>query len=238
MPPDDPRPAPPAPGSGTILVVDDEFSIRQALRVALEHAGHRVVEAADGELALAQIATAQPRLILLDIDMPRRDGWSTLAELRRRGFTQPVLLLTCLGDQDSRIRGLDTGADDYLGKPFGVPELLARVRALLRRTAPPAVRLGATTVDLAGMSAVRAGHPVRLSRTDFALLALLHAHAGQPVPRQLILERIWQAAAGSSHALDTHIYRLRRKLGDDSAAPRWLCSVAGVGYALRADPPA
>ena len=107
------------------------------------------------------------------------------------------------------------------------------MRALLRRTSPPALHLGATTVDLAGMSAARDGQPVRLSRTDFALLALLHAHAGNPVPRQLILDRIWQGAAGSSHALDTHIYRLRRKLGDNPDAPRWLCNVPGVGYALR-----
>ena len=195
-----------------------------------------MAECADGAAALDWLRGHLAHVVLLDVDMPGVDGWHTLAELRRRGFTQPVLMVTHVDDPDSRIKGLDTGADDYIGKPCSVPELLARVRAVLRRAPPrPAsalLRLGPNHIDLAAFRAERDGRPLRLSRTDYALLALLHAHAGRPVARELVLQRIWAGASGSSHALDTHVWRLRRKLADAADPPRWLRSVPGVGYSL------
>jgi DNA-binding response OmpR family regulator len=224
------------PSSPPILIVDDEPSVRDVFAVALAGAGYAVATCPDGQAALDYLRDRSVRLVLLDVDMPVLDGWATLAALRRQGFRPPVIVVSHICDPASRIRGLDTGADDYLGKPCGVPELLARVRAVLRRSEPtapaPLLTVGDVTIDLAGHSATRAGVPVRLSRTDFALLSLLHEHAGAPVPRALILQRVWGGASGSSHALDTHIWRLRRKLGDDSPEPRCLRNVPGIGYAL------
>ena len=226
-----------------ILIVDDEPAIREVFAVALAGAGYAVATCPDGQAALDYLRDRPVRLVLLDVDMPVLDGWATLAALRRLGFRPPVIVVSHIHDPDSRIRGLDTGADDYLGKPCAVPELLARVRAVLRRAEPaapaPLLQLGDVVIDLAAHTATRAGVPVRLSRTDFALLSLLHEHAGTPVPRALILQRVWDGASGSSHALDTHIWRLRRKLGDDATNPRWLRNVPALGYVLHpADRPA
>jgi DNA-binding response OmpR family regulator len=223
--------------TATIWVVDDEPGVRAAFSAALVAAGYRVVESVDGLEALGRLREGLPALIVLDVDMPRLDGRKTLQELRRRGVDTPVLMITHVNDVDSRIQGLESGADDYIGKPCTAPELLARVRALLRRAPRAAeadivLRLGDVVVNLGARTATRHGAAVRLTRTDFALLELLYCRGGAPVPREEILAKIWQGKSGASHALDTQLWRLRRKLaGADGEAP-WLRNVLGVGYAL------
>lgn len=220
-----------------ILLVDDDPSIRRVFRTVLETAGFSVDECDDGTHALARAADVPPALIVLDVEMPRMDGWRTLGELRRRGHRQPVLMLTHLDDVDSRVRGLEAGADDYVGKPCTAQELLARVRALLRRPPLPEtgrlLHLGGVEVDLREKRARRGGEAVRLTRTDYALLELLQGRQGAPVSREEIIARIWAGKSGASHALDTQLWRLRKKLGDPGDETGWIRNVSGVGYALR-----
>ncbi|HWA26905.1 MAG TPA: response regulator transcription factor [Lacunisphaera sp.] len=226
--------APPAP----LLLIDDDESVRLSYGGALRAAGYALAEAADGEEGLARIEELRPELILLDVDMPRRNGWETLETLRRRGHHQPVVMLTGATETSDKVRGLGAGADDYLCKPCDKRELLARVNAILRRSRPPmpalpTLRFGATTVDLPQRQAWRGDQPVALTRTEFALLELFARHAGRPLTREFLLEKIWGYDSGvNTRTLDTHIWRLRRKLGEPQGAPRWLTSVTGGGYRL------
>lgn len=219
-----------------VWIIDDDAAVRAVFERALTEAGYVVAQLEDGLAALGLLRDETPALAILDVDMPRLDGWKTLAELRRRGCSAPVLMVTHVNDVDSRIHGLEAGADDYLGKPCHAAELIARVRALLRRQngtdASSTLRLGSVTVDFQRRTATRDDAPLKLTRTDFALLELLAAHRGVPVSRAEIIERVWQGSAGSSHALDTHLWRLRRKLGDDEG--RWIASVTGIGFVLNA----
>jgi len=220
-----------------ILIVDDDPDVRSAFRRALVRAGFRVSECENGRQALEREPVEQPAMIILDVDMPELDGRKTLAELRRRGCTRPVLIVTHVDDEASRVEGLDSGADDYVGKPCGEAELVARVRAMLRRSRPPAqevaiLRFGDVVVDLQHKRAAAGGAPIRLTRTEYALLALLREHIGTPVSRELIIEHVWAGRSGSSHALDTHLWRLRKKLGDSSDRPKWIRNQSGIGYSL------
>jgi two-component system, OmpR family, response regulator MprA len=220
-----------------ILLVDDDPTVRRAFSRALTPMGYEVSECEDGFEALERIEAEAPALIVLDVDMPRMDGWKTLAELRRRGWTQPVLMVTHVDDVDSRVRGLDSGADDYISKPCSAPELLARVRALLRRAAPvrtlaTTLRFGNVLVDLERKTATCGTAEFRLTRSEYALLTCLLENIGAPVSREVIFERVWGGKAGNSHTLDTHLWRLRKKLGDTSDNPHWICNHAGVGYSL------
>lgn len=219
----------------TILVVDDDPVIRSLFVQALTGAGFDTVESEDGMDALERANAQTPALIVLDVEMPRMNGWKTLAELRRRGCTQPILMITHVNDVDSRVHGLETGADDYIGKPCLPTELIARVRALLRRSplaSSRRLRFGDIVVDLDGKKAERAGQPLRITRTEFALLELLFRNAGKPVSREAMLEHLWGARSGTSHTIDTHLWRLRKKLGDAGDTPRWIQNVAGFGYVL------
>lgn len=220
----------------SIWLVDDDPEVRAVFAFALKKKGHRVIECADGLQALGRLNTDRPSLVLLDVEMPRLDGWKTLAEFRRRGWSGPVLMLTRLDDVPSRVRGLETGADDYLGKPCNMEELLARVSALLRRRTRPVkagtLHLGDVVIDFDRRSATKGGAPLRLSRTDFALLAVLREHAGQAVTRETLMERVWAGEPRTAHVLDTHLWRLRKKLGDPAEAPRWIRNVPGTGYLL------
>jgi len=226
------------PARPHIWIVDDESDVRLVFKRALAAANYRVSAFEDGEAALSELRDSSPSLVILDVNMPNVDGWRTLRELRRRGFTQPVLMITSVNDPNSRVRGLDGGADDYLGKPCTQAELLARVRALLRRV--PATRLpsswvldfGGLIVDLEAKTASRAGSKVRLTRTDFAVLTILWEQNGKTVARDKILDRIWEGKGAGSHALDTHLWRLRKKLGDEADSPSWILSQPGVGYRL------
>lgn len=228
-------------GASKILLVDDDASVRVVYKIALTAAGFEVFDADDGDQALEQMRTSPPDLVILDVEMPRLDGWRTLAQLRSRGHSQPVLMITRVDDVDSRVHGLDSGADDYLGKPCTAAELLARVRALLRRAARPlqpsrVLRFGNIVVDLDRKSATQDGADVALTRTEYALIEVFVRHPGKPVPRQVIAEEVWGNGSENSHTLDTHLWRLRKKLGDRTDEPRWIRNISGIGYVLTPDP--
>lgn len=228
------------PAPSKILLVDDETRVRSVLRRLLSDAGYSVIESTDGFEALDQIAIEQPALVILDVEMPRLNGWGTLEELRRRGARVPVLMLTNVNDVPDRLKGFETGADDYLGKPCDLKELLARVKALLRRTPDTArfsrLKFDDLIVDLSKKVSRRNGQLVKLTRTEYALLDLLAQHHGQPVPRDEILKQVWGASdSANSHAFDSHLWRLRKKIGDGGAQPRWLRNSSGVGYVLECE---
>ncbi|MFC0550200.1 response regulator transcription factor [Planotetraspora thailandica] len=218
-----------------MLVVDDDAEVREAVARALRGEGYRVTTAGDGEGALAAIARSAPDLMVLDVLMPRLDGLEVCRTLRRKGHRLPVLVLTALADVGDRVAGLDAGADDYLIKPFAVQELFARVRALLRRTAPagPAAGFSDLTLLPESRQARRGGRLIDLTRTEYALLDLLIRNGGQVLTRKVILERIWgHAFRPSSNSLEVYIRYLRRKT-EAAGEPRLIHTVHGLGYALR-----
>ncbi|WHP18242.1 response regulator transcription factor [Cellulomonas sp. ES6] len=227
-----------------ILIADDDPQILRALRITLRARGYEILTATDGTSALNQAIEHKPDLYLLDLGMPRLDGVEVIAGLR--GWTSaPILVLSGRTGSADKVEALDAGADDYVTKPFGVDELLARIRALTRRaTAPaggdaePLVRLGAVTIDLTATTATRDGsppEPVRLTPTEWRILEILVRHAGRLVTRQTLLREIW----GSEHVTDTgylrlYLSQLRKKLEPDPSAPRYLLTEPGMGY--RFDP--
>jgi DNA-binding response OmpR family regulator len=221
-----------------ILIVEDEPAMRTALRDILESEGYRVQTASDGADGLEQALEQKPDLLLLDVMMPRFDGYALCAELRRLAMDTPVLMLTAKGQVQDRVAGLDSGADDYLVKPFSTDELLARVRALLRRSrgkqrVATALRLGDAQVDLVKLTAHRKGQPLRLTAKEYAVLRLLAEVEGQPVTRERFLDLVWGASAfPTTRTVDNHIASLRAKLEPSPDAPRWILTVHGVGYRL------
>lgn len=222
-----------------ILIIEDELPMRTALADLLTSEGHRVLVAADGAAGLARALAEQPDLILLDVMMPRLDGFALAGELRRLGRSTPILMLTAKGQVDDRVRGLDAGADDYLVKPFSGAELLARVRALLRRhqrdavRVPDRMRLGAVELDFARLTAQRDGRALHLTPKEWAMLRLLLEAPGEPVSRERFLDVVWGVNAfPTTRTVDTHIATLRAKLEPDPDAPRFLKTVHGVGYKL------
>ena len=224
-----------------ILIIEDEPPMRRALQDGLERAGHRVIAAAEGEAGLARALEQQPDLILLDVMMPRLDGYAVCAELRRGGNPVPILMLTAKGRIEDRVKGLDAGADDYLVKPFSTEELLARVRALLRRRAKPAgarttLALGEVQIDFVKQQAWRGRRELPLTAKEFAMLRLLAGNAGEPVSRERFLDVVWGCAAfPTTRTVDNHIASLRQKIETDADGPRWLKTVHGVGYRLDVD---
>jgi DNA-binding response OmpR family regulator len=221
-----------------LLIVEDEYAMRTALADALGAAGYRVFTAGDGEAGLERALREKPDLILLDIMLPRLDGFALCAELRRRGHAEPILMLTAKGQIEDRVTGLDAGADDYLVKPFSTEELLARVRALLRRTQRPTrvvreIRLGTTRIDLVLQKAWHGRTELPLTAREFAMLRLLAEAEGAPVSREQFLDRVWgYGAFPTTRTVDNHIAGLRAKLEPDPARPRWIKTVHGVGYRL------
>jgi DNA-binding response OmpR family regulator len=221
-----------------ILIVEDEPAMRMALRDMLAAENYRVLTANDGKAGLQQALDERPDLILLDIMLPKLDGYAVCAELRRLEIGVPILMLTAKAQVQDRVTGLDSGADDYLVKPFSTDELLARVRALLRRTqsgrrAIPGLTLGDTAIDLVRMTARRGDAPVHLSAREFAMLRLLAEAEGEPVTRQRFLDLVWgHTAFPTTRTVDNHIAGLRAKLEPDPDAPRWIVTVHGVGYKL------
>ena len=221
-----------------ILIIEDETPMRTALLDVLESEGYRAFGAADGESGLERAIEEKPDLILLDIMMPRLDGFEVCAELRRRNMAVPVLMLTAKGQVDDRVAGLDAGADDYLVKPFSTEELLARVRALLRRTQRQAraavkLKLGDVTIDLVRQTAIRGRKPVHLTSKEFAMLRLMAENPGEPVSRERFLDAVWEYAAfPTTRTVDNHIASLRKKLERNPDEPRWIQTVHGVGYRL------
>jgi two-component system KDP operon response regulator KdpE len=221
-----------------VLVVDDEPQIRRALRVVLTGHGYAVELAANGEEALAALAARVPDAVVLDLMMPGVDGLEVVRETRAWS-TVPIIVLSARERERDKVQALDLGADDYLTKPFGMDELLARLRAALRRVGPPAssvLAAGDVTIDLAGRVVTRRGEEVHLTPTEFELLRALAADAGKVLTHRHLLERVWGAyAADNAQQLRVHINHLRRKLEVDPAAPRLLVTEPGVGYRLRAD---
>jgi two-component system response regulator MprA len=220
-----------------ILVVDDEPAVRDSLERALALEGYDVELAEDGETALARLDdTAQPDAVVLDVLMPGIDGLEVCRRMRAGGSEVPVLMLTARAEVDSRVAGLDAGADDYLPKPFALAELLARLRALMRRVGnDPADVLRFADLELdPGTRDVRRGDdPIELTRTEFSLLELFLRNPRQVLTRSIIFERVWGYDFGpSSNSLDVYIGYLRRKT-EVASRPRLIHTVRGVGYALR-----
>lgn len=228
-----------SPLPARILIVDDEPQIRKFLEISLRAQGYVVVQAESGEAGLAALATQGADLVILDIGLPDRDGHAVLHELRQWSHV-PVIMLTVRADEREKVAALDAGANDYVTKPFGIQELMARIRALLRmgttgsEQEAPVYTLDGLVVDLARREVQADGRDVALTRKEFALLALLARNAGRVVTQPQLLREVW----GPTHEDDTHYLRilvakLRHKLGDDAAAPRWIVTESGVGLRLR-----
>jgi len=219
-----------------VLVIDDEAQIRRFLDIGLRAEGYQVLLAATAAEGLAQAATQSPDLVILDLGLPDREGHEVLAELRQWSQV-PVLMLSVRDAESEKVRALDQGANDYVTKPFGIQELMARLRALLRNRAsgepetPPHYDDGRLHIDLARREVALDGVSLALTRKEYAVLAMLLRHAGRVVTQQQLLREVW----GATHVQDTHYLRivlgkLRQKLGDDPAEPRWLKTEPGVGY--------
>jgi two-component system, OmpR family, response regulator MprA len=220
-----------------VLVVDDERAVRDSLRRALELEGYEVELAVDGGDALHRLdANGQPDAVILDVLMPGVDGLEVCRRIRGKGNPVPVLMLTARAEIENRVSGLDAGADDYLPKPFALEELLARLRALLRRTAPGtenALRFADLELNPATREVMRGGTAIELTRTEFNLLELFLRNPRQVLTRSVIFERVWGYDFGfASNSLDVYIGYLRRKTEVDGK-PRLIQTVRGVGYALR-----
>jgi two-component system, OmpR family, response regulator MprA len=222
---------------GRVLVVDDDPDVREAVETALELDGHGVTTAADGLAALKRLGQAGFDAVVLDVLMPNLDGFEVCRRLRASGNRTPVLILTARDSEQDTIRGLDLGADDYLVKPFGLGELLARVRALMRRTRPAGedapLWFAGLSLDRQTREASRGERRLELTRTEYALLELLLRNPRQVLPRELIMERVWNYDFGpTSNPLEVYISYLRRKT-EAAGEPRLIHTVRGVGYALR-----
>ena len=217
-----------------ILVVEDEGKIARLVRDDLEHAGFGVVVAGDGEVALAEARRSRPDLVVLDLGLPGRDGLDVARSLRRTSNV-PIVMLTARGDETDRIVGLELGADDYVVKPFSPKELVARVRAVLRRTeaagAAEVLRVADVEVDLPRMRVAVAGRPVELTPTEFQLLAAMVREPGRVFTRGQLLDAVHGVAFESyERAVDAHVKNLRKKIEPVPGRPRYLLTVHGVGY--------
>lgn len=221
----------------SILLAEDEAVLRDFISRNLHARGFNVLEATNGLEALALWEREQPHLLILDVMMPRVDGLEVCRRVRERS-TVPIIVLTALDAESDKVAAFDLGADDYLSKPFGVDELLARVRAVLRRTQwteqPPAVsikRYGDLEIDLEGRTVRRGGAEVRLTPTEFALLAQLVSNSNKVLTHRMLLQRVWGGEYGDeAEYLRVYMGRLRRKLEADPANPRHLVTESGVGY--------
>lgn len=231
----------PLSDKGTLLVIDDEVQIRRLLRFTLEAAGYTVREAETGQAGLLEAAHHAPETIILDIGLPDTTGVEVLKRLREWSSV-PVLVLSGLGAEESKIAALDAGADDYLTKPFGGGELLARLRALLRRAkagepAATAVRFGPFEIELINRNVTKHGTPVKLTAKEYALFHLLVTHRDKVLTHTQILGELWgPEGAGQTHYLRIFMMRLRRKLEDEPDSPRYLQTESNIGYRLVTHP--
>jgi DNA-binding response OmpR family regulator len=223
----------------TILVVDDEPTLRETLAEALEADGFQVVTAADGQAALARFRERRPDLVVLDLMLPELSGIEVCRIIRQESGV-PILMLTAKSSEVDKVVGLELGADDYVTKPFSLRELTARIHGLLRRTEQPvaevlpSVSLGDLTVDLAGHRLLREGVQVPMKPKVFELLAFLLRHPGQVVSREQLLENVWgYDYAGETRTVDVHVHWLRAAIEADPAAPSMIQTVRGVGYVFR-----
>jgi DNA-binding response OmpR family regulator len=220
----------------TVLVVDDEPEITEVVRRYLEQDGYRVVSAADGRAALAMFHQEKPHLVLLDLMLPEIDGWEVARQIRAAG-TAPIIMLTARGDEVDRLLGLGLGADDYITKPFSPREVVARVRAVLRRasgeTASEVLSVGDLTIDLGRMAVRRGETVVTLTPTEFRVLATLARSPGRVFTRLQLIDLVHgHAFEGYERTIDAHVKNLRQKLEPDPHRPRYVLTVHGAGYRL------
>ena len=218
-----------------ILIVDDEPEMVRGLEDNLRFEGYQTVAAPDGRRGLALALSEAPDLILLDVMMPGMSGWDLCRELRRRGLDVPVIMLTARGEEVDRVQGLELGADDYVTKPFSLRELMARIRAVLRRPGPrqkfEEFAFGDVRVRPRARQVFKAGHEVRLTRKEFDLLVFLIAHRGEVVTRERLLDEVWgYERFPTTRTVDTHVLRLRRKFEADADRPVWILTFHGHGY--------
>jgi len=221
----------------SILVVEDRYEVLDVLQRTLSASGYHVHTAADGEAGLAMALDLAPDLVILDIGLPKQSGLHVARELRNRGFRAPVLMLTARVSISDKVTGLDAGADDYLAKPFDVDELVARVKALIRRSTMRAddavLRVGDLTLDTLSREVTRGGRTVSVTQKEYALLEYLMRHAGHPVTREQIAEHVWKTEFDpSTNIVDVYINYLRKKLEGDG--PPLVQTVRGTGYVIRA----
>lgn len=218
-----------------IAVIDDSDSIRRSVALNLQLEGFRTAEARDGEEGLSLIHARKPDLIILDVLMPKKDGLQTCRELRAEGISTPLILLTQRTSSVDKVLGLDLGADDYIGKPFEMPELVARVKALLRRVQAmytvDKVEFADVSVDFKAYKAERKHQPLELSAREYRLLRYLVAKQGMVVTRDELLDEVWgYSGYSATRTVDNHIARLRQKIEDNIESPRHILTVHGVGY--------
>jgi two-component system, OmpR family, KDP operon response regulator KdpE len=218
-----------------ILVVDDEAQLRRAVARSLDGHGYHARAVEDGKSALSTFETFKPDLVLLDLMLPDIDGVAVCTELRRRHHT-PIIILSVVGEEQMKVAALDAGADDYLTKPFGMDELLARIRVALRRgasdrTQQPVISLGGLQVDIERRTVSLDGSDLHLTPTEYSLLKYLATNVGKVLTHAMILREVWGAEyADDTHVLRTCVNQLRTKLGDDPASPRFIRTDPGVGY--------
>ncbi len=231
----------------TILTADDDPQLLRLMSRNLQLEGYEVLVASDGQQALEQIEQKSPDLVLLDVMMPRMDGFSVCQRVREFSAV-PIIIVTARGQDQDKVRGLDLGADDYLTKPFSIDELLARVRAVLRRAQFAAkekaqgrqttLTTGELTIDFSQHLVTQAGKEIVLTPTEYRLLAYLAQNAGRILTQELLLEHVWGPEyLGEGHMLQVNVNRLRRKLEHDPSLPRYILTKLGVGYALASLPP-
>jgi two-component system, OmpR family, KDP operon response regulator KdpE len=227
--------------SGRVLVVDDEPEIRRALRTGLGYHDFEVRAVETGGEALTQAAAWRPDVVLLDLGLPGMSGFEMLAQLRQRGNRAAVIVVSVMPNETDKVRALDLGADDYVVKPFGMQELSARIRAVLRRQTAatvdgePVVRAGDLELDLARREVKVANRLVHLTPTEYELLRYLALHAGKPVTHSTLLRQVWgEHAIGDTYNTRYVVAQIRKKLEDNAAQPRYIVNEPGVGYRLKA----
>lgn len=227
-----------------ILIVEDENAVARGLEYALQNEGYEVLIAETGLSALDFSRIAEPDLILLDLRLPDISGFDVCRQLRQEGKRQPILMLTALDEPVDKVLGLELGADDYVVKPYDLRELIARIRALLRRaygdlskaSQGERITFGDIVIDLELLRVTRAGEPVYLTPTEFRLLRYITSRPNRPISREILIEAVWgyDSDIGSDRTVDVHIRHLREKLEPDPAHPKWLLTVRGVGYKFEA----
>jgi len=225
-----------------VLIVEDDSAILRGLKDILQHEHYDVAVATDGETGYRFALEKKPDVVILDLMLPQMSGFEVCRKLRAEGFRPPILMLTARGEETDRVLGLDLGADDYVSKPFSIRELLARVRALLRRTQTPEttlpdeLRFDDVAVDFRRFEAIRGGVAVEMTPKEFGVLRLLAARAGEVVTREDLLNDVWDSESyPTTRTVDTHIASLRAKLETNPGTPRRLMTVHGVGYKLIVD---
>jgi len=222
------------PTAARILIVEDDLSILTGLSINLRHEGFEVLQAQDGERGLQRAVDDAPDLVILDVMLPAMNGFEVLKELRRRGLRLPIVMLSAKGLEQDKIMGLDLGADDYISKPFGVRELVARVRAVLRRHRSGQTNtlgFGCVEVDLDAQRVLKSGEEVPLTAQEFRLLRYLIEHPGRAITRQALIEGAWGFDyQGTARTVDNFVRNLRAKLEEDPEEPVYILTVRGVGY--------